>query len=174
MLRTVRIARRVAVHTLVVEATALVACVAFLAAPTRAPLPVLTVVVLAGLLTTMALAAVAVAAAIQRLALPHTPVDDEMEVRLGWRAPVAVVIFVTAVVLSLLAVPEGTPMVRNGELGYLPSSAGSTFVPLHEADYAELVLQQLRFVATFATVFAAWVAMSLTRRHPGWERPDAG
>ena len=172
MLRTVRRARRAAVATLAIEALALVACLGFLAAPMRAPVTLLTFLVLGGLFATMALAAVAVAAAVQRLAMPHTPVDDEVEVHVGWRAPVAVVIFVVAVIVSLLAVPEGLPTMRNGDYGYLDPGVG--FVRLREEDYAELVLQQLRFVATFATVFAAWVAMSLTRRHAGWDSPQRG
>lgn len=169
MLRVVRPARRVAVVTLAVEGAALVGCVLFLGAPTAAPVTVLTFLVLGGLFVTIALAVVAVAAAMQRLAMPHTPVDDEIEAHVGWRAPVAVIIFVAAVLVSLVAVPAGVPIVRDGQQGY--DATGPTFVRLSEEAFAELVLQQLRFVATFATVFAAWVAMSLTRHHPGWDAP---
>jgi hypothetical protein len=171
MVRVVRRARWVAVATVTVEVLALVACLAFLAAPTRAPITLLTFVVLGGLFVTIALAAVAVAAAVQRMAMPHTPVDDEVEVHVGWRAPVAVCTFVVAVVVTLLTVPVGVPTMRAGEYGYY---GGAGFVSLSDSDYAELVLQQLRCAATFATVFAAWVAMSLTRRHPGWDSPPPG
>ena len=171
MVRVVRVVRRLALITLGVEACVLAASVLFLGAPQWAPVTLLTVLLLVGLLSTIVLAVIAVAAGIQRLALPHTPVDDEVEAHLGWRAPVAIGIFLIAVIVSLLLVPEGLPTIRNGQYGYLESQAGGSFVRLSEGAYAELVLQQLRFVATFATVFAAWVAMSLTRHHPGWDEP---